>query len=413
MIQHLEILRYRCHRYTSVSLAPLHVLAGPAGSGKSTFLDAIRLLSDLVAHGLDDALAARTDTFSDLLWRGSSNRTIGEGGGRTIELAVECTLPEGLPDRTLERLAEAGYTLCRYELAIGAGEESEHPVVLAEKLLLMDRPRREHRDPQQPLFPLGETAPPTVLTPRGLRGTKTVVHKLPESNDKFYDERGEGWDLSFRLGPSRLALGGLPEDEERFPVSRWLRRFLTDAIRWESPDLEAIRRPLPPRRNQPDSCLLPNSTNLAAVVERLQRSLPDQTGDWIAQLKQIEPHLTGISVARRPLDQARCLTVHFKNDVNVPAWSLSEGLLRAICLTLPTVAPPPPGVRLIESPETAQHPLAMPAIATALASVHESQTIATVYAPELLRQIEPEHVLDFQKDETGIASVRPYQHTSP
>lgn len=405
MIQHVEILRYRCHRFSAVELQPFQVLTGRAGAGKTALLDALRLLSDMVAFGLDDALEARSDTFTDLLWQSPA----GMGAPNGFEIAVECPLPADLPRPVSDRLRDAGFTLCRYELEIGADLETGLPGVRTEKCLLMDRPRREARDPQQPLFPADPVVPRTILSPRGLRGTKTVVHKLPGSNDKFYDETGDGWDLSFRLGTSRLALAGLPEDEQRFPVARWLRRLLIEGVRWEVPDLAAVRRPLPPRPGQPDRWLLPNASNLAVVVARLQEALPGTVGDWTAMLRLLEPDLVDVRVAERPIDRARCLTVRYRGGAEVPAGSLSEGLLRYMALSLPSVVPPPAGLRLIESPETGQHPDALEAVARTLQLDQPSQRLVTTRSPDLLRHLPPGAVLNVDKDETGATIFRSEQ----
>ena len=57
MITLIEALNYRCLRYVSRPLGPFHVLVGPNASGKSTFLDVVDFLQDLVSEGLDEALS--------------------------------------------------------------------------------------------------------------------------------------------------------------------------------------------------------------------------------------------------------------------------------------------------------------------------------------------------------------------
>ena len=48
MIARVDALSYRCLRYVRQSLGPFHVLIGPNASGKSTFLDVVAFLADLV-----------------------------------------------------------------------------------------------------------------------------------------------------------------------------------------------------------------------------------------------------------------------------------------------------------------------------------------------------------------------------
>ena len=60
MITLIEALNYRCLRYVQRPLKPFHVLVGPNASGKTTFLDVLGFLSDLVSEGLEVALSERT-----------------------------------------------------------------------------------------------------------------------------------------------------------------------------------------------------------------------------------------------------------------------------------------------------------------------------------------------------------------
>src|SRR5208283_3518584 len=85
MISLIEVLNYRCLRYVRQPLGRFHVLVGPNASGKTTFLDAVSFLSDLVGHGLDKAVGKRTENFQDLTW-------LKRGTG--FEIAVEATIPE-------------------------------------------------------------------------------------------------------------------------------------------------------------------------------------------------------------------------------------------------------------------------------------------------------------------------------
>lgn len=63
MLTRIEALNFRCLRYIRRPLGPFHVLVGPNGSGKTTFLDAIRFLGDLASNHLD-AVFNRTPNIS-------------------------------------------------------------------------------------------------------------------------------------------------------------------------------------------------------------------------------------------------------------------------------------------------------------------------------------------------------------
>ena len=87
MITLVEALNYRCLRYVKRPLKPFHVLIGPNASGKTTFMDVIGFLRDLVSGGLEWALSERTPTPGELLFRGQGDR---------FELAVEARIPRDL-----------------------------------------------------------------------------------------------------------------------------------------------------------------------------------------------------------------------------------------------------------------------------------------------------------------------------
>ena len=62
MIRRIEALNYRCLHYVSQPLEHFHVLVGPNASGKSTFLDVVGLVRDILTMGLEDAILAREGT---------------------------------------------------------------------------------------------------------------------------------------------------------------------------------------------------------------------------------------------------------------------------------------------------------------------------------------------------------------
>ena len=86
MIRRIQALHFRCLRYVDVPLDRFHVLVGPNASGKSTLLDAVAFLGDLMRDGLDAAVEKRTRNFQDLVW----DRPKANPG---FELAIEFDIP--------------------------------------------------------------------------------------------------------------------------------------------------------------------------------------------------------------------------------------------------------------------------------------------------------------------------------
>ena len=188
MITLVEALNFRCLRYVQRPLKRFHVLVGPNASGKSTFLDVIGFLSDLVNEGLDSALAHRSSNPEDLLYRKQ---------GHVLQLALEARIPA--PLRTLTSRPELD--AARYELALGNEENERQFEIKAERLLL--KTSTAWTPPQRSLFPVSHATPPSLLSNSRKRDNKIVVNKVPNGNDNFYSEiyprSGRGWTPSFKL----------------------------------------------------------------------------------------------------------------------------------------------------------------------------------------------------------------------
>jgi hypothetical protein len=110
MIVQVEALNYLCLRYVRQPLSSFQVLIGPNASGKSTFLDVVAFLADVVREkeGVAAAVSARTPDIRDLSW-------MRQGGG--FELALEATIPA-----ELGRRKNGDPSRVRYEVRIG-----QHP----------------------------------------------------------------------------------------------------------------------------------------------------------------------------------------------------------------------------------------------------------------------------------------------
>jgi predicted ATPase len=120
MITLIEAKNYRCLNYIRQSLVPFHVFVGPDASGKTTFLDVVSFLGDLVSGGPLAVIGKRTKNFQDLLWW----RT-GEG----FELAVEAVIPKKLK----RLLHDPGYETVHYELALQLDQDSQEISIHQEK----------------------------------------------------------------------------------------------------------------------------------------------------------------------------------------------------------------------------------------------------------------------------------------
>ena len=388
MITLVEALNYRCLRYIRRPLRPFHVLVGPNASGKSTFLDVVGFLSDLLSEGLDAAVSKRTPGPQELLFRGRGDK---------LELAVEARIP----DELCRLSARPELDTARYRVVAGFGETDDCFDLKAETLTLKKAEAYEPR--QLELFPAAPTPPPDSLTARG-KGDKAVVNKVPGGNDNFYRETGKGWAPSFKLGPRKSALGNLPADEESFPVAAWFREYLTAGVQRFALNSLAIKRPSPPSRV---SGFLPDGSNLPWVVARMKKGNPRRYREWIAHLQTALPDLKDISVFERPEDKHCYMIYKYESGLEVPSWLVSDGTLRLTALTLPTYLPDLRGIYLIEEPENGIHPKDAATAYDSLCSMYEAQVLLATHSPVVLNAAKAEEVLCFAKDDDGATDIVP------
>ena len=211
MITLVEALNYRCLRYVHQSLERFHVLVGPNASGKTTFLDVIGFLGDIVSLGLDEALNNRTPDPQELLFSRQ---------GARLELAVEALVPESVCKQT----GEQRFDRVRYQMALGFDETDRQFEIKAETLML--KSSSDYCPRQLVLFPTPRRPAGTLLVNIRQRDNKVLVSKVAGENDTFYHHglgTNRNWTPSFKLGPMRSALGNMPADTEAFPVATWFR----------------------------------------------------------------------------------------------------------------------------------------------------------------------------------------------
>lgn len=391
MITLIEALNYRCLRYTSQQLGPFHVLVGPNASGKTTFLDVIAFLGDLVSEDLEYAVQKRTSNFEDLVW----NRA-----GNGFELAIEAAIPED--KRRL--LAGNGFDTVRYEISMGINNESGSVEIGTEKVTL--KKKAVVAEGTESLFPMLPPVPNTILTPKAAKGTRTIINKVPGGNDNFYSEvaaeSGKGWAPSFRLGPRKSALGNLPADESKFPISTWLKTLLKEGVQQFILNSLLIRKASPPGQVR---WFKPDGSNLPWVIENLQKKHPENYKNWIAHLQTALPDIEDIRTVERADDKHRYLVVCYKGGLEAPSWMVSDGTLRLLALTLPAYLPEFIGVYLIEEPENGIHPKAVATAFESLSSVYNAQILMATHSPVILSMVEADKVLCFSKSPEGATVI--------
>jgi len=400
-VTRIEALRYRSLRYIRQAVRPFQLLVGPNASGKSTFLDVIGLLGDLVRTDLDTAI--RGDSRLEIMLRAPDPRHLTWlRSGDAFELAVELAIP---PDR---QTAKGGaYGRVRYEMRI---EVAGEPRVGAENLWLIAETGQEggaaNRAPPQPiLFPgLREAPEHIVRLPRkkSPKGWKKVVTR-GDAGQAYFISETTGWNAPFALSTQKTALASLPEDRERFPVALWLRDVLQTGVQRLALAAEAMRRPSPPTRQ---AGYLPDGSNLPYVVARLEKRHPDRLKRWVAHLREALPDIESVTTAEREEDRHRYLVVRYRNGLEAPSWLVSDGTLRTLALTLLAYTPDVEGgILLIEEPENGIHPRAVETVFQALSSIYSAQVFLATHSPVVLGMARLDDLLCFGRTQEGATDI--------
>ena len=388
MLSLLEALNFRSLRYIRQPLESFHVLVGPNASGKSTFLEVVSFLGKLVSDGVEKAVGERTENFQDLVWNRRGDR---------FELAIEARIPEE------QRKMLVNYDSVRYEVAIAVDKEAHEVGIAGEKLFLFtgNAPSAMERT----RFPEAKPAPETIMTKRS-QGTRTIVtKKTANGNSTFNSETharpGKGWMNSFKLSPKKSALGNLPPDETKFPVSTWLRGILTDGVQPFILNSLLIRRASSPHQRRGFNT---DGSNIPWVIKELKKDR-EQFDNWIAHIRTALPDIRDIDVIDRPDDNHCYLQVQYDSGLKVPSWVVSDGTLRLFALTLPAYLSNFKGIYLIEEPENGIHPKAVETVFQSLSSAYDAQILIASHSPVILSIADIKSLLCFAKTSDGSTDV--------
>lgn len=399
MIRRIEAKNYKSLKYIDQQLDNFHVLIGPNASGKTTFMDVVSFLADVVKTGIDEAIQNRSANYKDLTYSSK---------GGDIELAIEINLPKNIMSFLDDR-----FNIIRYELCFGLDNETEEHSIKEERVLLLNsiliEDENKYNSNLRTLFPELKIEPKTILNKKypGKSGIsyQLVIRKKPQGNDNFYDETykssGKGWLPSFKLGIKRSALANLPADETKFPASTWLKGFLFDGVQLFILDSLRIREASPPGQSKKFKT---DGSNLPWVINDLKKN-NQQFKKWIAHIQTALPDIIDIETIEREDDKHRYLRIIYAGNINVPSWLVSDGTLRLLALTLPAYIPDFTGVYLIEEPENGIHPKAVETVFQSLSSVYYAQIMLASHSPVVLSLVSSHSVLCFAKTTEGITDI--------
>jgi len=392
MITRVQAKDYRCLRYIDQDLQPFQLLVGANATGKSTFLDVVDFLGEVVSEDVESAVRNRAPTPQDLTWMRNKDG---------FEIAIEA----GIPEEFRGRLSDPSFTHIRYELGVGMDIGGEGVGISTERVWLLHNGERGAR--QREFFPELRQSPGSIFLPK--RKTKgqqqLVISKVTGGNDNYMPETAKGYSPSFKQTAKKSALGNLPADESSFPVSTWLKAFLTKGIQQFVLNSQLIRKASPPGQGR---SFKPDGSNLPWVIRHIADTDETRLRDWVRHLQTALPDLRGIRTVEREDDKHLYLMLKYASGLEIPSWLASDGTLRLLALTLPSYLTEFQGAYLIEEPENGIHPKAAEAVFQSLSSVYDAQVLLATHSPVLLSLIKPRDagkILCFAKAEDGSTDI--------
>jgi predicted ATPase len=392
MFSRIQARGYRSLKCIDQRVDRMQALVGPNASGKTTFLDVIGFMSELVRNRGDvrQTVLERSSSFEQLVWQGGSDRT-------SFELAVESPIPPHIRSRMSEDKRK--FTHLRYEIEVGLDSRANEIGLNHETLWLKTTPSLRP-EPQRELFPDVPSEAPTLMTVAGA-GRRVAIKKSPGGNDNYYPDGDKSYVPSFKLGRTKAALANIPAVEKSYPVGTWFRELLEQGVQNVVLNSQVIRQPSPPGlgvKFQTDG------SNLPWVIAELRRDKV-RYDRWIAHVRTALEDIRDIDVVERDEDRHRYLVVRYITGAEVPSWLVSDGTLRLLALTIPAYLSDLDGVFLVEEPENGIHPRAIETVIQSLSSIYNGQVLIATHSPVALNMLEPREVLCFAKDSSGATDV--------
>lgn len=392
MIRRIQALHYRAFKYIDVKLSNFLILIGPNASGKSTFLDILNLIKDILNENPQKAIEKRTSKFIELLWKQSGNK---------FEIALELEIPAEIRSK----IKNKDFSLARYEIIISLDNEKgifiggENLWLIKEALPASNVLGIKPTDP----FPKEPNEPDYLVAPRKKipSGWRKVISKSAQGNDYFKSETTE-WNIIYKFGPLKTSLARIPEDEERFPVSLWVKSYLMEGVQFLQLNSNMMRWPCRPDLSV---SFQSDGSNLPKVVQYLKNEHPNSFARWIKHIQIALPDIESIEAKERQDDRFLYLSIKHKNGLELPSWVISDGTLRLLAQTIIAYLPENNRIYMIEEPENGLHPMAIESIFQSLSSVYDNQILLATHSPVILRLAEPKQVLCFSKTPSGAVDI--------
>ena len=398
MLTRLRVIGFKNLVDVEMHFGAFTCVAGANAVGKSNLFDAIRFLSLLADHKLDEAARSiRAEDVAQGDVRSLFTR-VGDSEPGTMEFDMDIIVPKRATDE-LGQEGEASTTLLNYRLEIAYRAKLEDRRQLGEMELrredlnyLKTADAAKHlKFPSRPEWQksviAGVRTKPLISTVTRGDETLIVLRQDGVAREGRGKKRGTGYERIARQLPRTLLSVG-DADSPTVLCAR------SEMRRWELLQLEpSAMRGSDSLHQSP--ALDATGAHLAATLYNLARipMVPGGKPNPDAVYQRVSNHLAellgevwqvGVDVDER----RELLTLFLKdrNGVTIPARSLSDGTLSFIALVLKQMEAGGQGLLCMEEPENGIHPRRIPAILDLLQEIAVDTNLAVDEANPL-RQV--------------------------
>ena len=354
--------------HLELDLSPLTVLVGPNASGKSNIADIAKFVSDSVRDGLDSALMSRGQSALKHTTR-RKNVTVG------VEV-------------------ESGDVYLGYEFSFQVTVDNGHRV---RREILTLRSRES----------LGAEIACEIKDGKFIRPEDSVPVELV---------KGLTRDLELLAMPTLwTAVLGLETNGAASKISSGVvvpaLRLLRD-VRSYHIFPNVLRDPQPAGSKYQ---LNENGNNLASVLHEMKTKNSERWGEFLSAFKAMVPSIVGVDAKTA----GSHLYLQFNHESQTAgktevlgASQESDGTLRLLGLLTALYQEPPPGLVIIEEPELAIHPGALPYVAELMEETTRLQTpiLVTTHSPDFLDLVPVDSIRAVQMVNGGTTAAPVSEH---
>ncbi len=346
MITKIEINGFKTFENFSMEFAPLVVIAGTNGSGKSNLFDVLMLVSAISEKDLKEAFANQRGDASELFTQYTNTQN-----SKLIKLAIELFIDKKVTDEW-GTTKDLSHTRLRYEIHIERKADSRSGI---EKLFVkheMLRPIEKQKDKWFKRFVKDDYWKPSNRS----HNYKPYINT---------ENRNGILTISLRQDGPR---GGKPT-----PAREIERSILSGVNSADFPHVYAVRKEFlnwrllhlnPIEMRQPSPILGPDTVNengkyLPSMLRRLEIDEPGILKDISRSIQNILPTIKSIRIDEDKARQQFVLFAKSSDNREFSSRVLSEGTLRILLLSALKYDEKHSGLLCFEEPENGIHPFRM------------------------------------------------------